>query len=181
MQCAPRFQARPLRRALTLGSGIAVLLTLAACAGPSRIQPGSTEAQALEAAGNPTMSCPTADGGKRLIWSGQPYGQFTWAADVSADGRVKQSEQVLTDPSFERLRSGTWTKDEVRCAFGPPAEIGTVGVPGGPSHLVWSYRYKQDTVWNSLMYVYFDGAGIVTRFHPGPDPLYDVNDSEFPS
>ena len=62
------------------------------------------------------------------------------------------------------------------CEFGPPAEQGGVGLPSS-IQIVWSYRYKQNGVWDSLMHVYFGTDGErVTRFHPGPDPMYERDD-----
>jgi hypothetical protein len=38
---------------------------------------------------------------------------------------------------------------------------------------VWSYRYKQDKLWNSYMNIYFNGRGEVVRTENTPDPLLD--------
>ncbi len=137
-----------------------------------RLPPGTTGDQIQASMGAPSVVCPLPDGGRRLVWSGQPFRQASWATDVAPDGRSTGVQQILTDANFARLREGTWSAEQVRCTFGPPAIVDAVGVPGHPQR-VWSYAYKQDTVWNSRMYVYFDDAGFVTRFHPGPDPAYD--------
>lgn len=137
-----------------------------------RLPPGSSLGEVRASMGTPAVTCALPDGGERLVWSGQPSLQASWATNVAADGTTSGVEQVLTDASFNRLREGTWGMEDVRCAFGPPAIIDSVGVPGRLQR-VWSYAYKQDTVWNSLMFVFFDDAGYVTRFHPGPDPAYD--------
>ena len=99
-------------------------------------------------------------------------------SNLAADGSVVQVQNMLSDEQFRQLATGTWTPDMVRCMFGPPAIIDTVGLPSN-TQIVWSYRYKQAGVWNSLMYVYFGTDGKrVTRHHAGPDPLYD-RDSNF--
>ena len=36
---------------------------------------------------------------------------------------------------------------------------------------VWSYRYKEAGVWNSLMSVHFDQQGVVRQMLNGPDPM----------
>src|SRR3546814_15109841 len=73
---------------------------------------------------------------------------------------------MLTGAHLKVLAKGAWTADQVRCEFGPPAQIDQVGLPS-VRQVVWSYRYKQSGVWNSLMYVYIGRAGqCVTRFHP---------------
>jgi len=119
------------------------------------------------------MRCTAPDGGQTLVWSTQPYGQTAWRTHVNTQGRVAAIRPIFTDAEFETLRTGVWTQQDVLCAFGPPAERSSVGLPS-VRQIVWSYRYRQSGVWNSLMYVYFghDGAR-VTNLHPGPDPLYE--------
>ncbi|MDN5843265.1 MAG: hypothetical protein L0H54_07440 [Alcaligenaceae bacterium] len=160
---------RPLLRlALMAGSGAA----LTACANITSVPPGTPMSQVQAEFGTPTLTCTSRDGKPRAIWSQQPFGQYAWGSDLSTDGRVEQIEPVLTDEHFKVLGSGTWTPEQVRCEFGPPAQIDTVGLPS-VRQIVWNYRYRQDGVWNSLMFVYFGRDGShVTRFHPGPDPMY---------
>jgi hypothetical protein len=152
---------------------------LAGCANLATIPPGTPLAQVESRFGAPTLQCTDRQGHTRVIWSQQPLGQTAWGATVNAQGQVGAIEPVLTDEHFQVLKQGTWTPDEVRCEFGPPAIIDTVGLPS-VRQIVWSYRYRQDHVWNSLMYVYFGQDGRqVTKFHPGPDPMYD-RDRMFP-
>lgn len=152
---------------------LAAAAFLAGCANPTQVPPGAPLGDAAARIGRPNFSCELPGGGQRVIWTQQPYGQYAWGANVGADGRIDQVVPVLTDAHFRRLASGTWTADQVRCEFGPPADISQVGLPN-VRQVVWSYRYKQSGVWNSLMYVYMGRDGDrVTRFHPGPDPMYD--------
>lgn len=146
---------------------------LAACTSMVDIPAGTPLHQIESKYGKPNYSCPAQNGGQRLIWSMQPMGQYAWGTNVDAAGNTDQVQSLLTDEHFRLLASGTWTPEQVRCEFGPPAQIETVGLPSS-TQTVWSYRYRQSGAWNSLMYVYFgtDGAK-VTRFHPGPDPMYD--------
>ncbi|MCD0501495.1 hypothetical protein [Bordetella petrii] len=154
-------------------AAVAAVGALAACVNPAKLPPDSPLADVSAQIGQPNFSCPMAGGGQRVIWTQQPYGQFAWGAHVGPDGRVDQVVPVLTDANFKRLATGTWTAEQVRCEFGPPADISQVGLPS-VREVVWSYRYKQSGVWNSLMYVYLGREGDrVTRFHPGPDPMYD--------
>jgi hypothetical protein len=44
---------------------------------------------------------------------------------------------------------------------------------GFHNYEVWSYRYKEAGVWNSMMHVHFDERGIVRQMLNGPDPRYD--------
>lgn len=146
---------------------------LAGCAAPTAIPPGTQLAQAVAQIGRPNYSCTLEDGRQRVIWSRQPFGQFAWGTNVNADGSITGIEALLTDRNFQKLAQGTWTPEQVQCEFGPPAEKGGVGLPS-VRQTVWSYRYQQDGVWHSLMHVYFGYDGKkVTRFHPGPDPMFE--------
>ena len=143
------------------------LLALSACANLAQVAPGTPLADVQAQFGRPNFECPQANGGRRVIWTQQPMGQYAWGANVGADGRVDKVLPLLTDPHFKVLETGTWSPDRVRCEFGPPARIDEAGL-GEKREVVWSYRYKENSVWNSLMYVYMgrDGSG-VTHFHPG--------------
>ncbi|HEY9572461.1 MAG TPA: hypothetical protein VIR76_05000 [Pusillimonas sp.] len=155
-----------------IGAGAGLTL-LAACANMANTPPGTPLAQVEAQFGRPNFSCPAENGGQRLIWSQQPNGQYAWGTNVDSAGNTDRIQPVLTDEHFQLLASGVWTPERVRCEFGPPAEISAVGLPSS-RQIVWSYRYRQASVWNSLMYVYFGKDGEkVTRFHPGPDPRYE--------
>ncbi|MBR8653523.1 hypothetical protein KDH83_09425 [Achromobacter sp. Marseille-Q0513] len=163
------FHYKAARIALAAGA----LLALSACANLAQVAPGTPLADVQARFGRPNFECPQANGGRRVIWTQQPMGQYAWGANVGADGKVDRVLPLLTDPHFKVLETGTWSPDRVRCEFGPPARIDEAGL-GEKREVVWSYRYKENSVWNSLMYVYMgrDGSG-VTHFHPGPDPMYD--------
>lgn len=127
--------------------------------------------------GSPTVACPTQDP-TRFVWSGQPYGQYAWAVDVNSAQQLEQASQVLSDSNFNLLSDGIWDMERVHCYFGPPANKDVTPYIGVKMR-VWSYRYKQQGVWNSMMYVYFDDQGIVKHHHPGPDPLTTQDGSFF--
>ncbi|VCU69786.1 hypothetical protein PIGHUM_01851 [Pigmentiphaga humi] len=150
--------------------GLAALL--AGCATPAGIQPGESASAAIARIGAPTLQRPLPDGGERLLWSTQPMGQFVWISDVGPDGKVVETFQALTSERFAMLDSGTWNTDRLLFEFGPPAEISRVGLHG--ENIVWDYRFREDGVWNSMMYVYVNEQGVVTRHHPGPDPLTEL-------
>ncbi|MBV6273787.1 hypothetical protein KVP09_12825 [Alcaligenaceae bacterium CGII-47] len=153
---------------------------LTACASMTSVPPGTPVQQVLAQFGQASYTCTNRDGSERMIWSQQPYGQYAWGTNVNATGNIEGIVPILTDEHFDVLSSGSWTPDQVRCEFGRPAIIDTVGLPSS-REIVWSYRYKQSHVWNSLMYVHFGTDGqTVTRFYPGPDPMYDRNDMRIP-
>lgn len=165
----PRISSRYLR----LAAAAAAVAALAACTNMTQTPPGSPLVDVEARYGQPNFSCDRADGSRRVIWTQQPYGQYAWGANVDTNGRIDRVDLVLSDAYFKRLGTGAWTAEQVRCEFGPPADISQVGLPS-VREVVWAYRYKESGVWNSLMYVYLGKNGDrVTRFHPGPDPMYD--------
>lgn len=157
-----------IRLALIAGSG----LVLGACANIAATPPGTPIDQVQAQFGAPTLTCTSREGKPRAVWSQQPLGQYAWGSDLTPDGRIIKMESVLTDTHFQVLADGEWTPEQVRCEFGPPAQIDTVGLPS-VRQIVWDYRYRQAGVWNSLMFVFFGRDGErVTTFYPGPDPMY---------
>lgn len=166
-----------MRLTLRLGGVLALGLALSGCANMAETVPGTPYTSVQAEFGRPTLTCPLPDGGVRAVWSQQPFGQYAWGTNVSSDGRVGVVTQILSDKVFEQLSDGVWDTDRVQCEFGPPASIDGVGLPGNIK-TVWSYRYKQYDVWNSLMYVFFDPAtNLVIDHYPGPDPMFMYDDS----
>lgn len=148
-------------------------LVLAGCTSMANLPAGSTLAAVEAQYGKAGTVCQRDDGSQRMVWSTQPLGQYAWGTNVNTAGVIDRITLVLSDPNFQQLGSGNWTEAQVICEFGPPAEISWVGLPSS-SHKVFSYRYKQNGAWDSLMYVYFDKySGLVNRFHAGPDPLFE--------
>lgn len=155
------------------------LATLAGCADMAqRTPPGAPLAQVESQYGKPDFTCPLPNGGQRVIWTQQPLGQYAWGANVGADGKIDRIQRLLTNENFRQLSEGVWSAERVRCEYGPPAQIDTVGLPN-VRQVVWSYRYRESDSWNSLMYVYMGRDGTqVTHHHPGPDPMYELGGND---
>src|SRR5690606_37423381 len=102
---------------------------LAGCGTISDFPPGTSIEQVKSKYGAPTVVCPDpgSGGGQRMVWSTQPAGRQAWATHVDAEGRVGIIEEVLTDEAFRRLDGSGWTQEQVRCEFGPPADVSEVG------------------------------------------------------
>ncbi|AOB32278.1 hypothetical protein AKI39_18465 [Bordetella sp. H567] len=168
---AEQTSSRARRRCAAL---LVPLALLAGCADmAARTPPDSPLSQVVAEYGQPNFSCPLANGGRRVIWTQQPLGQFAWGGNVGPDGRIDRVERILTDQHFSLLSEGDWPANRVLCEFGPPAIVDEVGLPS-VRQVVWSYRYRENDSWNSLMYVYMGRKGDrVTRHHPGPDPMYE--------
>lgn len=149
------------------------LLALNACTTLSEMPTGTSLNELKQKFGSPTISCP-AQNPNRFVWSMQPMGQKAWGVDTDAQQQLITVAQVLSDKQFAILSEGTWDKTRVLCYFGPPAEK-TIIPYYGVNMRVWSYRYKQYSAWDSMMYLYFNEAGVVKHYSSGPDllPLQD--------
>ena len=155
----------------TAGMALAAL-ALTACAQLMRTPPplGTPLAQVTAQLGQPNAAYPEADGGRVLEYRGQPMGQFQYMARIGPDGRLVAYDQVLTSENFAKVKVDHWTKDDILRNFGRPAEVSRVYFH---NYEVWSYRYKEAGVWNSMMSVHFDEQGVVRQMLNGPDPMYD--------
>lgn len=158
---------RPLRAGRFV-LALASVAILAGCANYSSVKPGMSITEAVQKLGKPSTTCTRQDGTQRLIWTMQPYGQYAWGTNTTPQGTVIELQQLLTDAHFQVLSTGQWTDQQLLCEFGEPAN--KYGISKG-NEIVWAYRYKQEGVWNSMMYVYMGPQGnLVNRFHPAPDP-----------
>ncbi len=102
----------------------------------------------------------------RLEYATGPFGQFTYMATIGPDGRLTSYEQVLTGKKYATITVGQATKQDVLYTLGRPAETSYLS---RQQLEVWSYRYKESGVWNSMMHVHFDDGGVVRMMQNGPD------------
>jgi hypothetical protein len=159
-----------MRKMIKLAScGLLVLLT--ACSGMMRTAPvaGDTADVVKAKFGAPTAVYPLADGQVYEYATG-PLGQYTWMATLGPDGRLVSFEQVLSERGYGRIKIDVSTKADVLRTLGRPAETSFVAMH---NYEVWSYRYKESDVWNSMMHVHFDRGGVVRLMQNGPDPMYE--------
>jgi hypothetical protein len=150
---------------------LAVTLILSACAALTREPPtiGDPVATVVAKFGQPTATYPLPPG-QVLEYATGPFGQATYMARIGPDGRLSAFEQVLTGEKFATIKIDSSNKTDVLHTLGRPAERSYLSL----SDLeVWSYRYKESGVWNSMMHVHFDRAGIVRMMQNGPDPMYE--------
>ncbi|HUX25599.1 MAG TPA: hypothetical protein VMV87_13405 [Burkholderiales bacterium] len=132
------------------------------------LQPGQTEAEVVARLGQPTHVYP--DGASRLLeYMHGPMGETTDMARIGPDGKLVSYKQVLTMQVFATIRVGQADKETVLRTVGAPSYKRFYSL----SQLeVWSYPFKENDVWYSLMSIYFDKAGIVRKLENGPDPRY---------
>jgi hypothetical protein len=154
---------------------LTTVLSLAGCAALMRTPPvpGDTRDAVLAKFGKPTASYPTPQG-EVIEYAFGPMGQQTWMARMGPDGRLARFEQVLTDDKFGTLKIDAATKADVLRTVGRPAETSYLDLPDLE---VWSYRYRESGVWNSMMHLHFNRSGILTKMMNAPDPMYEYKDS----
>lgn len=162
-------------RAMRWLAAMTVVTALAGCAAlESPVTKGQrlvgNDQSAVQAQFGPPREIYPLDGGTRWLYPTQPYGQVTYAADFDASGKLIDFKQVLRSLEFAQAKIGVWTKDDVLRHFGKPVETAYFS---RMDRLVWSYRFKSDDVWPSLMHFYFDPAGVLQLTQITPDPLYD--------
>jgi hypothetical protein len=158
-------------RKMTIGILVASLFSLGGCAGlggPPPAPGDSVDTVRLKL-GQPTAAY-SAGTEQLLEYANGPMGQTTYMARIGADGRLRSFEQVLTGEKFATIKIGTATHEDVLRTIGRPAERSYLALPDLE---VWSYRYKESGVWNSMMHVHFDRAGVVRMMQNGPDPMYE--------
>ena len=140
------------------------MLSMLGCAGvpPNVGEPISAVEAKL---GKPT-GVYSKPGETRLEYATGPFGQFTYMATIGPDGRLTSYEQVLTGEKYATINVDQATKQDVLYTLGRPAETSYLS---RQKLEVWSYRYKESGVWNSMMHVHFDDGGIVRMMQNGPD------------
>ncbi|MGJ7914258.1 hypothetical protein ACI48D_02100 [Massilia sp. LXY-6] len=164
---------RTIKKTTSKAAILALALALSACAPLVRRTPavGTPLAEVTARLGQPNAVYPAPDGGQVLEYRGQPMGQFQHMARIGPDGRLLSYDQVLTSENFARVEIGRWNKDDVLRHFGRPAEVSRERVDGDE---VWSYRYKEKGVWDSLMNITFTKPGVVRRLENTADPVLDT-------
>ncbi len=134
--------------------------------------PGTPVEEVIARRGEPDARYRDGDG-TLLEWSVGPWGQYAYMAKIGPDGKLVSYEQVLTREKFATIQIGRFNKNDVLKTVGHPTETQYLPLI---RQEVWAYRYKEDGLWNSMMYVYFDSNGIVRRLENGMDPMYIHND-----
>jgi hypothetical protein len=154
---------------ITVLAGALLLQGCASMFGPPPM-PGDSTDMVVQKFGQPKGVYPAADADQVFEYPQGPYGQTTFMARFGADGRLQSWEQVLTSEKFGTIKVDQATKADVLRTIGRPAERSRVALR---NYEVWSYRYKESGVWNSMMHVHFDQDGVVRMMLNGPDPMYD--------
>lgn len=145
-----------------------LLAILNACAGwgAASLRAGQSESEVIAQLGRPTHVY--QDGQSRLLeYMHGPMGQTTDMARIGADGALVSYEQVLTVQKFGAIKVNEARKEDVLRMVGAASEKTYFSLAGLEA---WFYPYKEQNVWDSMMGIYFDKAGVVRRMENGPDP-----------
>jgi hypothetical protein len=149
----------------------AIAGTTVGCAGLSQppLQSGESIQSVIAKLGAPVHRY--QDGKEQVLeYSSWPWGQQTYMARIGPDGNLLTYQPVLTSQKFASIGIDTATRTDVLHTIGSPAETSYLPL----SRLeVWSYPYKEARVWDSIMHVHFDNAGIVRKMINTPDPVRD--------
>ena len=157
-------------RALAMG----LITLLAGCAlMPERVPLGATRSEIESRLGSPTGVYPLADG-TRLQYSRQPAGQEVYNLDLGADGRLRQTEQVMVAGWLQRIPVDQWTRQDALLNLGRPAIVERVASFDG---VLWTYRFREMST-PRFVHLYLDAAGLVRRVsfsdEPLPDDVFDM-------
>jgi hypothetical protein len=151
---------------------VAAAALVAGCAGSPfggyNVAPGTTRDAVIARMGPPQRVFRLPNGGERLEYSQQPWGQQAYMVDLDGSGRVLGMQQVLNEPNFQRIVPGQWTRADIEREFGRPAKIDRVTSWPGP---VWTYRWKDRVNTDMFYWVYLDANNVVQRAHPGIDVI----------
>lgn len=156
-----------LSKPVQLGLLVGILGSLAGCAGIAvpAVMPGQSEAEIVSLLGAP--SARYQEGGDSILaYVHGPWGQQTYMARLDSSKHLKSYEQVLTAQKFATVNIGETTQEAILHTFGRPAETSYLPLS---DLTVWTYRYKENGVWDSMMHVHFDRYGVVQKMLNGPD------------
>ena len=143
-----------MRHTLTASWVCAAFVGCAGVAPPADLK-GRTEAEVVQAMGQPTGRYTLPDNGRRLEYATGPAGRHTTMVDLDAQGRVVQAEQVLDPRYFEVVNPGM-KKDDLLRFIGRPCE--RRGSSGGGEILSWRYANTNCMWWQAQL----DAQGVVT-------------------
>lgn len=155
----------------------ALPLMLAACAHPQLIDVGTPRAEVERELGAPDAVVALPDGGTRLVYSGQPFGQEVWWMTIDASGRYAGLENVLDREHFALIRPGVSTERDVFDLFGKCAEKYVFHLK---NEHAWMYRFKDGGMFDMACWVQFDTRGVVTEVGYTLDP-WKTDDGRFVS
>lgn len=152
-------------RVLTWISTLSLLLS--GCTALTPPHPGISEAELIVIKGKPDIIYQEGNQ-RRLEWSATEWGQYAYLAYIDQNGKLISYMQVLTDERFASLQIGKSTMSDVIRTVGRVPKWNRWVFNDGEK---WSYRYKENGVWDAMITIYFDKNGIIESIENHMDPL----------
>jgi hypothetical protein len=129
-----------------------VVAVLAGCAAdPRSIAPGMSASELDARFGAPAAAGRLASGEEYRDYSRQPFGYTISRVTFTAEGRVREAHNLLTEDNFKNLHVGM-TPEEVRAVVGPSPASEQRAYGGGTKS--WTYRYRDVEVIKLLQVIF---------------------------
>jgi len=157
-----------------VGGMVVLCLLLSGCINLNSppFQLGATQEEVIMVLDQPTARY--QDGDITILEYARGYwGQHTHMGKFDSNGRLVSWEQVLTVEKFSELTVGQSTKKDVLLKVGQPGEYTKIMMK---DYEVWTYHYKEDGVWDSVMHLMFDQDGVLRKMENGLDMMYQSID-----
>lgn len=145
---------RPLIRVVVLSC----LLGGCASYGGRGLAPGASSAEVETLMGPPAEKIALAGGDSVWFYPRQPYGLQTYAATMSADGRLVEMDQRLTVQNVAKLLPGTATREAARALLGPPWRTSRLAISGREA---WDYRMYNAVQAEYILTLQFSEDGVL--------------------
>jgi outer membrane protein assembly factor BamE (lipoprotein component of BamABCDE complex) len=152
-----------------------ILAALAGCAAdPQRnISAGMSESEVSSQLGKPVAIGRLPSGEEYWDYSRQPFGYTISRVTFTADGRVREVRNLLTEDNFKNLRVGM-TPDEVAAVVGPSAPSERRVYAGGTKS--WVYRYYDLGVTKLLNVIFGADNRVLTHYTEWDPSVYSRGD-----
>lgn len=109
---------------------------------------------------------------KVLEWPTHEDSQYAFMAQVDAHGKLIWYGNVRTTEQFSKVIVNQFNKNDVLVTLGHPSETEYLTLK---KQEVWSYRFREEGMWDSIMHFYFNGNGIVCNMEKTQDTRFEEN------
>jgi hypothetical protein len=119
-------------------TALAFAALAAGCAGFSSVSPGDSDINVADKVGKPVTVWTNPDGSELWQYPQGFYATQTFVITMGADHRVKQVDQVLSEPYFSKIAIGM-SRDDVFRVLGRPREV-------------WKFPARDEETWTWRYY-----------------------------
>ena len=117
----------------------------------------STEAEVLAKMGRPSLALDLPEGGRALYYTRLPWDLDTHVASIGTNGVLREYGPRFNWETMRGVRPGM-TKEQVRRLLGPPLEVTRLL---RRDREVWEYPWRHAVREGRVLFVQFDGEGMV--------------------